>query len=98
MNKKFKFKMPSTYTVIYIIIIFVAILSWVIPGGAYEYDNSYDENPRPIPGTFEAAESNPQGVGDIIMASVNGFMDSVDIILYTLVIGGFLGVVMRTGA
>ena len=32
------------------------------------------------------------------MAPITGFMDSVDIILYCLVIGGYIALVMKTGA
>ena len=97
MSKK-KFKMPSSYVIIMGIVILVAILSWVLPGGAYDYVDPTASKLEPIAGTFHEVESNPQGIGDIILAPINGFMDAVDIILYTLVIGGFLAVVMKTGA
>ncbi|WP_040226874.1 YfcC family protein [Bhargavaea cecembensis] len=97
MEKKQKFKMPSTYTIILCIIIGIALLSWVIPGGTYEYESNNGTD-RPIPDTYHTVESHPQGFGGVIMAPINGFMESVDIILYTLVIGGFLAVVMKTGA
>lgn len=98
MMKNLKLKMPSTYTIIIIIIVMVAVLSWIIPGGTYEYEDSGISNPRPVPNTYHHIDSNPQGIGYIIMAPVQGFMEAVDIILYTLVIGGFLAVVMKTGA
>ena len=97
MSKK-KFKMPSSYVIIMAIVILVAILSWVLPGGAYDYVDPTASKLEPIAGTFHEVESNPQGIADVIMAPINGFMDAVDIILYTLVIGGFLAVVMKTGA
>lgn len=93
-----RFKMPSSYTIIIGIVILVALLSWVIPGGAYDYVDPNADKLQPIAGTFHEVESNPQGIKEILMSPVNGFVDSVDIILYTLVIGGFLAVVMKTGA
>lgn len=97
MQKK-KFKIPSSYVIIMVIVILVALLSWVLPGGAYEYVDPDASKLEPIAGTYHEVESNPQGLGAIILAPINGFMDSVDIILYTLVIGGYLAVVMKTGA
>ena len=97
MSKK-KLKLPSSYVIIMVIVVLVAILSWVLPGGAYEYVDPDASKLEPIAGTYHQVESNPQGIGAIIMAPINGFMDSVDIILYTLVIGGYLAVVMKTGA
>ena len=97
MEKK-KFKMPSSYVIIMAIVILVAILSWVLPGGAYDYVDPEASTLEPIAGTYHEVESHPQGVTEVIMSPINGFMDAVDIILYTLVIGGFLAVVMKTGA
>ena len=97
MSKK-KFKMPSSYVIIMGIVILVAILSWILPGGAYDYVDPTASKLEPIAGTFHEIASNPQGIGSIILAPINGFMDAVDIILYTLVIGGFLAIVMKTGA
>lgn len=33
--KKRKFKMPSAFTILFIIIVLVAMLSWFIPAGKY---------------------------------------------------------------
>ena len=97
MEKK-KFKIPSSYVIIMLIVVLVAVLSWVLPGGAYDYVDPTASKLEPIAGTFHHVDSNPQGLGAIIMAPIKGFMDSVDIILYTLVIGGYLAVVMKPGA
>ena len=97
MEKK-KFKIPPSYVIIMLIVVLVAVLSWVLPGGAYDYVDPTASKLEPIAGTFHHVDSNPQGLGSIIMAPIKGFMDSVDIILYTLVIGGYLAVVMKTGA
>ena len=97
MSKK-KFKILSSYAIIMAIVILVAILSWVLPGGAYEYVDPEASKLEPVAGTYHVVDANPQGLGAVILAPINGFMDSVDIILYTLVIGGYLAVVMSTGA
>ena len=40
----------------------------------------------------------PAKFSDVIMAPINGLKDAIDISLYVLLIGGFLGVVTKTGA
>ena len=40
----------------------------------------------------------PAKLSDVIMAPINGLKDAIDISLYVLLIGGFLGVVTKTGA
>lgn len=97
-KKKKKFEMPNSYVIIMMVTVFVAILSWVLPGGAYNYVDPNASVLQPIPGTFHAVASKPQGIFNIIMAPINGFMQSVDIILYCLVIGGYLALIVKTGA
>lgn len=99
MEKK-KFKMPSSFTVLFIIIAIMAALTWVIPAGQYQVD----ENGNNIPGTYEQVESTPQGVWDVFSAPIEGVLGTettsgaIEVMLFVLVIGGFLGVVAKTGA
>lgn len=97
-KKKRKLKAPNSYVIIMAIILLVAILSWILPGGAYDYVDPNADTLEPIAGTYHEVESNPQGLWSVIMAPINGFMDSVDIILYCLIIGGYIAIVMKTGA
>ena len=39
-----------------------------------------------------------QGLWDIFMAPIKGMSDRLDVIVFVLILGGFLGVVMKTGA
>lgn len=93
-----KFKMPSAYTILFLIIIVVAVLTWIVPAGTYEYVEPEASALEPIPGTYSRTERNPQGFWEILGAPIAGFFDAVDIILFILVIGGFLAVVTETGA
>ena len=36
-KRKFKLNTPNSYVIIMAIIAIVAVLSWIIPGGAYDY-------------------------------------------------------------
>ena len=51
-----------------------------------------------IPNTYKKIDRNPQGFINILQAPVKGIMDSVDIILFILIIGGFMFVFNETGA
>lgn len=97
MSKK-KFQMPTAYTILISIIIAVAVLTWVIPAGQYDLVDPSASKPQPVPGTYHVVDSNPQGIWEVINAPINGFADAQDIALFVLVIGGFLGVIMKTGA
>ncbi|MBZ9607219.1 YfcC family protein [Clostridium estertheticum] len=95
---KKKFKMPTAYTILAIIIVMVAILTWIVPAGQYNFLDPNADKLQLIPGTYHAVPSNPQGFKDIVLAPIIGFYDAVDVILFVIVIGGFLGTVMKTGA
>lgn len=51
-----------------------------------------------MPGTFHRLAKNSQGFIDILKAPLNGIIDSIDIILFILIIGGFMNVFHHTGA
>ena len=85
--------MPTAYTILFLLIILVAIATWFIPAGAYDYADGV-----PVAGTYHAVDPNPQGIRDILLAAFSGFFDAVDICVFILMVGGFLGVVMKTGA
>lgn len=90
-----KFRMPTAYTILFLLLILVAAATWVIPAGAYQRAGAEE---TPVAGTYQEAEQQPQGPGDVILASFQGFYDAVDVALFILMVGGFLGVVMKTGA
>ena len=92
LNQK-KFHMPTAYTILFLLLILVAAATWIIPAGSYDYVDGV-----PVAGTYHTVEQNPQGVGDVLKAAFSGFYDAVDVCIFILMVGGFLGVVMKTGA
>ncbi|SUN61815.1 arginine/ornithine antiporter [Streptococcus dysgalactiae subsp. equisimilis] len=99
-EKKRSFRIPSSYTVLFIIIAIMAVLTWFIPAGAYETA----KDGGVISGTYKTVASNPQGFFDILMAPVRGMLGvegtdgAIQVSFFILMVGGFLGVVNKTGA
>src|SRR5436190_3619144 len=54
--------------------------------------------PISVPGTYSKQKRNPQGFISILQAPVKGIYDSIDVILFVLIIGGFMFVFNETGA
>ncbi len=100
------FRFPSAYSILFALIVIVAALTWVIPAGQYERVASEALGKQvPVAGTYTPTASNPQGVFDVILAPIAGFYDpgsytanAIDVALFVLMIGGFIGVVTATGA
>ena len=63
-----------------------------------KFSNGDIRKPVSIPGTYQKIERNPQGFIKVIQAPIKGITDSVDIILFILIIGGFMFVFNETGA
>lgn len=97
---KKKFQMPSSFTILFFLIIAVAILTRIIPAGQYDTNKAGEI----IANTYHGRSSNPQGLWDVFMAPIKGMVGTADgegtvaISLFILVIGGFLGVVNKTKA
>lgn len=91
--KKKGFKMPTSFTILFALTVAIAILTFIIPAGQYEYING-----TPVAGTYKVVASNPQGLWNILMAPIKGFRSAIDIILFVLVLGGCLGVLFETRA
>jgi uncharacterized ion transporter superfamily protein YfcC len=56
------------------------------------------KKPISVPGTYKEVEAAPAGLADIIFAPIKGMYEAIDIILFVLIIGGFMGVFNRSGA
>ncbi|MCP4330718.1 MAG: YfcC family protein, partial [Alphaproteobacteria bacterium] len=103
---RIRFRCPTTYTILLVLIVVAAGLTWIVPAGLYDRtDPDIHNHSLPIPGTYRSVEPEPQGILDVILAPVGGFYkplgyeaQAIDIALYILVMGGYLGVIARTGA
>lgn len=101
-----KLKFPTAYTILFVLIAVVAIATHFVPAGQYDrVANEELGRDVPVPGTYQVVESNPQSFFDVVLAPIAGFYDpgsyearAIDVALFVIIIGGFLGVVTKTGA
>lgn len=101
-----KLKFPSAYTILFALIVIVSAMTWIIPAGHYDRTMNHELGKTvPVAGTYQLTDRNPQGLVDIFLAPIDGFYDhssyeagAIDVSLFILIIGGFLGLVTKTGA
>lgn len=86
--------MPSAYTILMGLIVLVAVLTWVLPAGQYQYLGTGE----PITGTYAQVARNGQDLLDVVRAPLSGFYEAMEIAVFILTVGGFLGVMGKTGA
>ncbi|GHA27227.1 C4-dicarboxylate ABC transporter [Devosia pacifica] len=99
-------RFPTAFTILFGLIVVVAALTWLIPAG--QYDRAMNDavgREIAVAGTYQQVEANPQGPVEVLLAPIAGFYDpdsnvanAIDVALFVLLIGGFLGVVNATGA
>ena len=89
-----KFKMPTAFTILFAIILVMTILTWVVPSGSYEYTS----DGQPIAGSYHPVDSQGQPITAVLTAPLEGLYEAIDIAAFILMVGGFLGVVAKTGA
>lgn len=56
------------------------------------------KKPVSIPGTYKKGDSKPQGLLAILFAPLKGIYEAIDIILFVLILGGFIGIFNSSGA
>jgi uncharacterized ion transporter superfamily protein YfcC len=111
--KKSRFTLPSAYTILFALIVLAAIATWIIPAGIYNLNavgepvpGTYHEVPshpsRIVVDSLTAPINGLYGIenakGNINYYNSGSLFGAIDIALFILVIGGFLGVTMKTGA
>ena len=83
-------KVPHTYTIVFFIILFCAMLTWVVPGGEYERTTKLvDGVERTVikDNSFHAVDSAPQ-TWEVFAALFKGFEQQAGIIVFILMLGG----------
>ena len=96
-QKKFKFRVPNTYLLIFSLLVVIAGLTWVIPGGQYERA-IVNGREVVVQNSFKYVESNPQGFFALFIAPLKGFVEAALIIGFILIVGGAFNVLAKTDA
>jgi uncharacterized ion transporter superfamily protein YfcC len=112
-EEKKGFALPSAYTILFGLIVLAAIATWVVPAGTYDLDadgapvpgtyHEVEQSPaRILVDSITAPINGLYGIedegGNINYYNSGSLFGAIDVALFIIVIGGFLGVTMKTGA
>jgi len=113
-ENKPRFQLPSAYTILFALIVLTALATWFIPAGTYQLDKDGSPIPgtyhevashpqRIVRDSLEAPINGLYGIEDPATGNINVFnsgelFGAIDVALFILVIGGFIGITMKTGA
>ncbi len=96
-KKKKAFKMPHGYVVIFMILIFVSIMTYVIPAGEYQRVTNEAGQEVVVPDSFQYVEQTPVPFWNIPSLVMQSFTKQADIIFGIMIVGAGLEVLLSTG-
>lgn len=89
--------LPHVFALLFIITTIMAILTWIIPAGEFERIES-GARTVVVPNSYQAIESNPQGILDVFRGVVSGWEASSTMIFMVFIVGGALKILEETGS
>lgn len=93
------FRVPNTYTLIVMFMIFAAILTYLIPAGTYDLMKDENTGRKVINAeSFHKVEQKPVGVESFLLSLPKGMNGVASMIFLVFLVGGFFQVVNDTGA
>ena len=107
-----RFKAPDTTLIIFSIIVLAAVMTWIVPAGAYEKTEMVVEGAGTrevvVPGSYQTVEREFDSpverlihtVAIVLQAPILGFIDedAAPIIAFVILVGGTFAVLQQTGA
>lgn len=94
-----KFVVPHTYVLLFLIVIIMAIGTYIIPAGMFDrYKDEVTGRTLVDPQSFRYVEQAPVGFLDIFAAIPRGMIEAAEIIFFIFIVGGAFAIVQMTGA
>jgi len=97
MKKSKKLSMPHSYVIIFAIIIFAMLLTYIVPAGNYERAVNEAGRTVVVEGTYARAEQSPVGIFQLFSCVFNGFVEVADIIFFIIFAYAWVNVLMTNG-
>lgn len=95
--KKKRFR-PDGYVILFFVLVFAALLTYIIPAGSFDRITNEDGISLVVPGSYERVAQQPAGFLDIFVAIQEGLIASSGMIFLVIIIGGTFAVIEKTGA
>lgn len=98
MKEKKEVRFPHPYTIIFIIILISAALTWILPAGSFVREvNEELGRELVVPGSYTPAAGNPVGPWKLLQCIYEGFVNSGSISFFLLFACGYVGILMKSG-
>ena len=97
MNTKIKPAFPHTIALLFFVICFAAILTWILPAGQFDTEK-IGNTTRVIAGTYHSVDQSPQSFWNVLNAVVLGFQKASVLFCMILFTGSAVHLLEKSGA
>ncbi|HHU02927.1 MAG: YfcC family protein [Christensenellales bacterium] len=97
-KKKRKFKAPHSLVLLMSMVLFVALLTWIVPAGQFERVKNEAGKTVIIPGSFKVIESHAISPLQVPALVVDGFIDNGALLMMIMFSGAAFHIVTKSGA
>ncbi|WP_313341387.1 AbgT family transporter [Sedimentibacter sp.] len=91
-------KFPHVYVVLLTLVVICAVLTYIVPAGAFDRVETADGRMVVDPASFHTVERTPVSIFGLLSAVPKGMVEVADIIFFIFIVGGSFAVVQDTGA
>lgn len=99
LSKKKKFKIPHTYVILFLMIVIMAICTYIIPAGQFERVEEINTGRSVVdPASFHYVEQSPVNFFDVFYSVPSGMKAAAEIIFLIFIVGGSFQIIAATGA
>lgn len=90
-----------TYVLIFLIIVVMAVLTYIVPSGEFQRKdvklNNGSTKTLVVANSYKHTDPDHQGLKEVLMAPIKGTEDAVSVVAFLLIIGGSFGIISRRG-
>lgn len=107
-EKRWKLQLPHVLTLIFSLIVVVAVMTWVVPSGEFErtmMETSTGERSVAVAGTYHTVDKMledgtdlRQGIWQVLMAPGRGIQSIIEVLAFVFIIGGVFQIMTKTNA
>ena len=93
-NKTFKF--PDTYVIVAILLIIMAVLTYIVPAGVYDTVTTESGSTMVDAESFHFVDQNATNLQGLLFSFYTGLKNNAAMIFFVMLIGGYMEIALAT--
>ena len=95
-KKKKGFALPDTYVIVAILVIFMALMTYVIPAGVFDTVTNESGQTMVDPNSFHFVERTSTSLKDLLFSFYTGLKNNATMIFFVMLVGGYIEIALRS--